>query len=85
MLFRSALTSGVGYAVWYTALRGLSATRAAAVQLSVPAIAAAGGVVFLGEMLTMRLVIASAAILGGIAMIIFDWPGSTGVPPSRRI
>ena len=80
-----ALTSGVGYAVWYTALRGLSATRAAAVQLSVPAIAAAGGVVFLGEMLTMRLVIASAAILGGIAMIIFERPASTGVPPSRRI
>jgi drug/metabolite transporter (DMT)-like permease len=67
-----ALASGVGYAIWYTALHGLKATTAATVQLSVPVIAAMGGIVFLGEAITMRLVIASAAILGGIALVIFD-------------
>lgn len=67
-----ALASGVGYAIWYTALRGLKATTAATVQLSVPVIAAVGGIVFLGEVVTMRLLIASAAILGGIALVIFD-------------
>jgi drug/metabolite transporter (DMT)-like permease len=65
-----ALASGVGYAIWYTALAGLKATSAATVQLSVPVIAALGGVVLLGEPLTLRLVIASSAILGGIALVI---------------
>ncbi|MBL8523503.1 MAG: DMT family transporter [Betaproteobacteria bacterium] len=64
-----ALASGVGYAIWYTAIRGLSATSAATVQLSVPVIAAIGGVVFLGESVTMRLLIAAVAILGGIALV----------------
>ncbi|OWW20522.1 hypothetical protein AYR66_14530 [Noviherbaspirillum denitrificans] len=62
------LTSGVGYVLWYTALRGLSVTSAATVQLTVPAIAAAGGVAFLGESISLRLVLASAAILGGVAI-----------------
>ena len=66
-----ALASGVGYAIWYSALRGLNATSAASVQLSVPVIAAAGGIVLLGEPVTWRLLIASAAILGGIALVIF--------------
>jgi drug/metabolite transporter (DMT)-like permease len=66
-----ALASGVGYAIWYSALRGLNATSAASVQLSVPVLAAAGGIVFLGEAVTWRLLIASAAILGGIALVIF--------------
>ena len=65
-----ALASGVGYAVWYTALRGLRATQAATVQLSAPVIAAAGGIVLLGERFEMRLVIASIAILGGIAIVL---------------
>jgi drug/metabolite transporter (DMT)-like permease len=65
-----AIASGMGYAVWYTALPALKATTAASVQLGVPAIAAAGGVLFLDEALTLRLVIASAAILGGVAMAI---------------
>jgi drug/metabolite transporter (DMT)-like permease len=65
-----AIASGMGYAIWYTALPALKATTAASVQLSVPAIAAAGGVLFLDEALTLRLVIASAAILGGVAMAI---------------
>ena len=67
-----ALASGVGYAIWYTALRGLNATRAATVQLSVPVIAAMGGLVFLGEPVTLHLLIAATAILGGIAAIIID-------------
>jgi len=65
-----ALASGAGYAVWYAALRGLTATRAATVQLSVPVIAALGGVVLLGEPITLRLVLASAATLGGIALVV---------------
>jgi len=63
-----AVASGLGYAIWYTALRGLRPTSAASVQLSVPAIAAIGGVVLLGEPITARLVIASVAILGGVAL-----------------
>ena len=65
-----ALTSGVGYAIWYTALPDLKATSAATVQLSVPIIAAAGGIVLLGEAPTLRLLLASVAILGGITMVI---------------
>jgi drug/metabolite transporter (DMT)-like permease len=63
-----ALASGVGYAIWYTAVRELKATSAATVQLSVPVIAALGGVAFLAEPITLRLVLSSVAILGGIAM-----------------
>ena len=65
-----ALASGIGYAVWYTALRGLPATRAATVQLSVPVITALGGVLMLGEAVSLRLVLASIAVLGGIALVI---------------
>jgi len=62
-----AVASGLGYAVWYTALRGLSAAQAAVVQLAVPVLAAVGGVVLLGETPAMRLVGASVVILAGIA------------------
>ncbi|MCR6633895.1 DMT family transporter [Devosia sp.] len=65
-----ALASGLGYAIWYAALPHLSRTRAAVVQLSVPVIAGFGAVVFIGEALTPRLLIASAVILGGIAVAI---------------
>jgi drug/metabolite transporter (DMT)-like permease len=65
-----ALTSGVGYALWYTALRELTAMRAATVQLSVPLITAFGAVLFLAEPVTLRLVLASVAILGGIALVL---------------
>ena len=75
-----ALTSGVGYAVWYTALRGLKATSAAAVQLSVPVFAAIGGMAFLGESLSLRLLIASAAIWGGIALVIVDRSSKPALP-----
>lgn len=65
-----ALTSGIGYAIWYAALPGLRVTAAAAVQLSVPVLSAIGGVVLLGEPLTPRLLLASLAILGGIALVL---------------
>jgi drug/metabolite transporter (DMT)-like permease len=82
-LASGALASGIGYAIWYSALPGLKATSAATVQLSVPVIAALGGIVFLGEMLSLRLVLASAAILGGIALVILEKqraPASRAVP-----
>lgn len=65
-----AIASGMGYAVWYMALPLLQATTAATVQLSVPVIAAVGGVLLLSEPLTLRLVVAGVAILGGIAVVI---------------
>ncbi len=65
-----ALASGVGYAIWYSALRGLNATQAASVQLSVPVIAAIGGALLLSEALTLRLLLASVATLGGIALVV---------------
>lgn len=64
------LASGVGYAIWYSALPGLTATKAATIQLSVPVVAAVGGVMLLGESITLRLVFSSAAILGGIALVV---------------
>ncbi len=64
-----ALASGLGYIVWYTILPSLKATIAATVQLSVPVLAAMGGVVFLGEPISLRLALTSIAILGGIALV----------------
>jgi drug/metabolite transporter (DMT)-like permease len=63
-----AITSGLGYVVWYTALRNLTAMRAAIVQLMVPVLAGAGGVLFLGETVSLRLVVSGIAVLGGIAL-----------------
>ncbi|HEY9097713.1 MAG TPA: DMT family transporter [Thiobacillus sp.] len=65
-----AFASGVGYAIWYTALPLLKSTTAATVQLSVPVITALGGVLFLRESLTLRLLLATVAIIGGIALVI---------------
>jgi len=65
-----ALASGVGYALWYTVLPHLTQTQAGNVQLSGPIIAAFGGVLFMSEDITMRLVIATALSLGGIALVI---------------
>jgi drug/metabolite transporter (DMT)-like permease len=65
-----AVTSGLGYVLWYAALPALKAASAATVQLSVPAIAALGGVVLLSEAMSSRLLIASVIILGGIALTI---------------
>ena len=65
-----AIASGVGYVIWYTALPGLKAASAATVQLSVPVLAAAGGILLLGEPLTLRFLLASIAVLGGIALVV---------------
>ena len=65
-----AIASGCGYVVWYAALQGLTATRAATVQLSVPIIAAFGGVLILSEPITLRLLLASAATLGGVLIVL---------------
>lgn len=67
-----ALASGIGYAIWYAALPALKATTAAVVQLGVPLIAAMGGIVFLAEPVTLRLALASAAVLGGIAVVLLQ-------------
>jgi len=72
-----AVTSGLGYVIWYAALPSMTATRAAAVQLTVPVLAAAGGVSFLAEAPTLRLLAAAILILGGVAL--------TGVGRGRAI
>jgi drug/metabolite transporter (DMT)-like permease len=78
-LASGALASGAGYAIWYTALRGLTATRAAVLQLSVPALATAGGALLLGEALTPHLLGASLAVLGGVLVVILA--RATPAPP----
>jgi drug/metabolite transporter (DMT)-like permease len=65
-----AITSGLGYLLWFAALRGMTAIQAAIVQLAVPALAATGGVALLGERITWRLVVAAALILGGVGLAI---------------
>lgn len=65
-----AIASGIGYMIWYSALGGLSATQAAVVQLSVPVIAAMGGVMFMSEMITLRLALSSMMVLGGILLVV---------------
>ena len=65
-----AVTSGLGYVVWYKALPTLKAASAATVQLSVPALAATGGILLLGEPITTRYLLASVAVLGGIALVV---------------
>ena len=67
-----AITSGLGYVIWYAALAGLKAASAATVQLSVPVLAATGGILLLGEPITLRYVIASAAVLGGIFLVVIE-------------
>ena len=67
-----SIASGMGYVGWYTALTGLTMTRAATVQLSVPVLAAAGGVVFLSEAISLRLILAAILILGGVGLAVFD-------------
>lgn len=88
-----AVASGMGYVIWYAALPLLKATTAATVQLSVPVIAALGGIAFLGEPLTLRLIVAAMAILGGIALVVLerkqagtpDRPRPADVPAGRDL
>jgi drug/metabolite transporter (DMT)-like permease len=76
-----ALASGVGYAIWYTAIRGLAATSAASVQLTVPVIAALSATVLLGEPITWHLVVTSVTVLGGVALVIVNRPS----PATERV
>ena len=71
-ILSGAMASGVGYAIWYTALPSLKAASAATVQLSVPVLAAAGGIIFLSEPITLRFLFASVAVLGGIALVVIE-------------
>lgn len=73
-----ALASGIGYALWYAVLPSLKATTAATVQLSVPVITALGGVLFLSESMSMRMIIASTTILSGIALVILERKNRSG-------
>ena len=67
-----AITSGLGYVIWYSALTGLKAASAATVQLSVPVLAATGGILLLHEPITLRYAIASIAVLGGILLVLIE-------------
>jgi len=67
-----AITSGLGYVIWYSALPGLKAAGAATVQLSVPVLTATGGILLLGEPITFRYFVASIAVLGGIALVVIE-------------
>jgi drug/metabolite transporter (DMT)-like permease len=69
-LLSGGITSGIGYTIWYIALGGLSSTQAAVLQLSVPVIAALGGVLFVSEAITLRLIISATMVLGGIVMVV---------------
>ena len=71
-IISGAITSGLGYILWYAALPSLKAASAASVQLIVPLLAATGGILLLGEPLTLRYLLASVAILGGIALVILE-------------
>ena len=67
-ILSGGLASGVGYVAWYAALQGMTSIRASIIQLSVPVLAALGGVLFLSEIITLRLVVATVAILGGVGL-----------------
>ena len=69
-IISGGVTSGIGYTIWYMALKGLTSTQAAVVQLLVPVIAAFGGVIFIFEKITFRLTISSTMILGGILFVV---------------
>ena len=72
------LASGVGYVIWYAALRGLTATRAATVQLAVPVIAAVGGVILPSEDISIRLLVSTILILGGIGLAVTGYRPAIG-------
>jgi drug/metabolite transporter (DMT)-like permease len=76
-LLSGAVASGVGYMLWYSVLKELPVTQVATLQLSVPVIATFGGVVLLGETVSLVLIGASAAILLGIALVV--------VPVTKRL
>jgi len=75
-----SISSGLGYVLWYAALRGLTASRAATVQLSVPVITALGGVMFLSEEITIRLILSALTILGGVALAVLAHQAPAAAP-----
>lgn len=79
-LLSGALASGLGYVLWYQALAGLSKIAASIVQLAVPILAAAGGIAILGEQVTLRLLLASLFVLGGISLVLVTRPGGLTTP-----
>ena len=84
-IISGAVTSGLGYVIWYSVLPSLKAASAATVQLSVPVLAAAGGILLLGEPLTLRYVFASVAVLGGIALVVVEKNGAHPGPCNSRL
>ncbi|MFN2474864.1 MAG: DMT family transporter [Chthoniobacterales bacterium] len=76
-LLSGAITSGIGYVLWYAVLPSLASTSAGTVQLSVPVLAAVGGITLLGEQPTLRFVLASVAVLSGIAIVIWNQHATT--------
>ena len=76
-LTSGSVTSGMGYVLWYKVLRSLTTSQASIVQLSVPVLAAFGGVAFLSEQVSTRLVAASALILGGVALAVLKGPSTS--------
>lgn len=91
-ILSGAIASGMGYAIWYAALPFLKSITAATLQLSVPLIAALGGILFLGEQITLRLFAASVAIISGIALVVLmgkhkesaHYPVKVDVPSSDK-
>ncbi len=81
-IISGAITSGLGYVIWYSALPGLKAVSAATVQLSVPVLASTGGILLLGEPITLRYMLASVAVLGGIALVVATPHSQNQTPPS---
>jgi drug/metabolite transporter (DMT)-like permease len=78
-ILSGAVTSGLGYALWYRVLPHLGAARGGVAQLTVPVIALAGGIAFLGEMMTLRFAIACVLVLGGVAFAMFGQRRRTGL------
>lgn len=78
-LLSGIVTSGIGYTIWYVALRGLNSIQASIVQLLVPVLAAIGGILFVGEIVSFRLMVSSLMILGGILLLIIK-----RIPPKKK-
>jgi len=79
-----AIASGIGYAVWYIALRGLSVIQAAVLQLLVPIIAALGGIIFANESISLQLVLSSLMVLGGILIVVMGRNYAAGLASQKN-
>ena len=77
-IISGAITSGLGYVIWYTVLPQIKASSAAVVQLSAPVLVATGGILLLGEPISLRYIVASLAVLGGIFLVIIERRSTSG-------